>query len=579
MKKIMFLAISMLIGLHSMSSVQAMQSAKGLELPNEILFRTFGHVNEQTIESKIRVLLNLRKVCCLWNTLLHHKQFLANFFKNIVINELHEKQREAVAKFLAHALSDIQINKAERILLKELCAHLACGVLAVGRFFGWQGTLLPVKHLVDKSYVLLFQLCSQGSAGVELLLALGADPTAYISDGNIITTPETIYGKNFLCLENSHQPDDSDRLLHVAVRSGQPFAIRALLAHGATAAQDANGDDPLHEAVKSNQLDCVKELLRHGTNKDALNKEGNSALHIAAEKGNVEILKLLLAEGADKEASNHAGNDPLHEAVSKGQLQAINVLLDNGVNIRAKNSNGYEPLRVAIAKGNLEVIQLLLSRGAEKQAVDSSGCTLLHTAAWCGKRDVIKFFLRQGFDKNALTIHGTNAIHEAIAGGTKEVAEVVALLLEKGVNKEAADSKGHRPLHCAAIFRYPAVVRLLLEENVSIDARTNRGYTALHEAVLIANLSKAYEEVAVLLLENGIDKDARCNNGQTALHIAAKNGKKTMCCILLGAGIDKDLRDNANATALDLAIANGHTDIEQLLRSYRRNQEKNKVGI
>ncbi|KAE8392553.1 ankyrin repeat-containing domain protein [Aspergillus alliaceus] len=82
---------------------------------------------------------------------------------------------------------------------------------------------------------------------------------------------------------------------------------------------------------------------------------------------------------------------------------------------------------------------------------------------------------------------------------------VVSLLLQRGVNVNVQDSRGHTPLHIAAQHGHLGVVRLLLAtEQIDVNARDHNGSTPLHMAS-----EKGHVDVVQLLVAHGARLDLR----------------------------------------------------------------------
>ena len=153
-------------------------------------------------------------------------------------------------------------------------------------------------------------------------------------------------------------------------------------------------------------------------------------------------------------------------------------------------------------------------------------------------------------NKNALQI-AANSGH----------VECVALLLEAGANKDAANSDGITALHRAARMGHAQVVQLLLEAGADKNAADSDRRTGLHFAA-----QHGHREVVHLLLAAGAIKDGANNDRETALHLAASHGHLRVVRLLLEFRADKDVVASNGRSALHFAVQNGHLEVAQLLQ-------------
>ena len=65
---------------------------------------------------------------------------------------------------------------------------------------------------------------------------------------------------------------------------------------------------------------------------------------------------------------------------------------------------------------------------------------------------------------------------------SKEMVEIVRLLVEQGADVTAKDKSSSTPLHLASSFGSPEIVRLLIERGVNITAEDESRRTPLHLA-------------------------------------------------------------------------------------------------
>ena len=117
--------------------------------------------------------------------------------------------------------------------------------------------------------------------------------------------------------------------LFEAVRAGDAQAVLDQLADGAdpNAVQDEDGATPLHVAVRSGWPDVVAALLANKADPHGRDHAGATALHRAAAAGDVDAINSLLDAGADPNAyEGDSGRTPLRYAEEHGRPEAIAAL-------------------------------------------------------------------------------------------------------------------------------------------------------------------------------------------------------------------------------------------------------------
>jgi hypothetical protein len=143
---------------------------------------------------------------------------------------------------------------------------------------------------------------------------------------------------------------------------------------------------------------------------------------------------------------------------------------------------------------------------------------------------------------------------------------VIALLLARGADVDAAENRGVTPLIAAATSGNTAAARLLLARGANANAHApGVGQTA---TPLIGAAHNGDVELTRLLLARkpdvdarSADRDANVKNGPvlfghvTALHYAAVNGHHEIVKLLLDAGATIDARDVRGMTPLMFAVA------------------------
>ncbi|CAM9287425.1 unnamed protein product, partial [Scytosiphon promiscuus] len=245
----------------------------------------------------------------------------------------------------------------------------------------------------------------------------------------------------------------------------------------------------LHAAVRGDHGKIVELMLESGASTRTKDAKGRTALHFAARLDRLEMARLLLLKGADKDAVQINGATPLHSAARHGSANAAETLLIAGadVNLRLK-WDGLCPLDRAAEFGHSEVMKILIYSGANiNSCIPKSGKTALDTAA-----------------------------------GEENNAKAVDVLLDAGANIEARDSKGHTPLHTAAIFARSDSARSLLERGADVNALTLSGASTLILAAPFAGDGRT-TKVVDLLLRYGADETVTDKLSRRAADVVGLN--------------------------------------------------------
>lgn len=199
-------------------------------------------------------------------------------------------------------------------------------------------------------------------------------------------------------------------------------------------------------------------------------------------------------------------------------------------------------------------------------------CTGLHAAVHAGSVDVARVLVEAGIDLEAATLEGRRALHDAIEFGQSEIAR---LLEEAGAELDIC---------CAAILGRLELLREWLDRDPALanDRSTglsplgwasfgNRTETAreliargarMDDGELTCAGSVGHAEVARVLLEAGCDPNWACpESGTTALHAAASMrytcDAAAFVDVVLEFGADPEAKTVSGRTPLELAEA-GH---------------------
>jgi ankyrin repeat protein len=142
----------------------------------------------------------------------------------------------------------------------------------------------------------------------------------------------------------------------------------------------------------------------------------------------------------------------------------------------------------------MKSIDVEARRGGEED-----GWTCLMTAALHGHLDICRLLIDKGAQVNAKDSRGYTPLHGAAFQGH---IKIVCLLCDRGADIEARNQDGSRPLHYAVKYGHFPIMKELIEvRNAGINARDDDGWTALREA---RHSNKAYI-VSYLFSHGGIE--------------------------------------------------------------------------
>ncbi|WP_065095079.1 MULTISPECIES: ankyrin repeat domain-containing protein [unclassified Wolbachia] len=127
------------------------------------------------------------------------------------------------------------------------------------------------------------------------------------------------------------------------------------------------------------------------------------------------------------------------------------------------------------------------------------------------------------------------------------------------------DEKGRTALHYAVEVK---TVRLLIEKGVDVNAADVRGHTALHLAIT----EKRLETVRELIKSGGNVNAEEYGNKCTPLHLACMVGEKEIVEELVKAGAEIEQADKFGITAMD--YAKNSKEITEILKKETDRIEK-----
>jgi uncharacterized protein len=313
---------------------------------------------------------------------------------------------------------------------------------------------------------------------VDLLLAKGGNPDAHGTRGQTAL---------MWAVSQKHPEVVKVLLAHHAdlnVRSEVWNEVMAIPPHGYLPYNKAiphGGETALLFAARVGHLESAKLLVAAGANVNDADAWGVSATTLAAHSGFVDVAEFLLDKGADPNAAG-AGFTALHEAVMRRDETMVKDLLDHGAdpNIPLK---AWTPMR----------------RSSEDWHFEASlvGATPFWLAARFTEPSVMKMLVARGADPKF--VHHAEYVAERGFGGvaTKETVtplmaamgmlrvypwvdlprseeeplalETARLLIDWGVDVNAANTDGRNALDGARSLRYQSVIKYLEEKGAKSD--------------------------------------------------------------------------------------------------------------
>lgn len=352
--------------------------------------------------------------------------------------------------------------------------------------------------------------------------------------------------------------------LDIAVQKGKPSMIAALKKAGAKEATTAaaperddlaaiaasnpaffKGWTPLMIAAWRDRPDLVRQLLG-SVALSTRNPAGQTALSIAASQGHVEVAKLLLADAKDEGCNRDPGCHPLLAAVKAGNVEMV-----RAIEPAFRETSGFggvlnQALAESISKQRWPVTLELLKSGAILANAKGDMSPLV-AAAPAAPPDLIAALLDRGLDIDATDSAGRTPLILAAQNGR---AETAALLIKRHANLNHEDSLHQSALMKAARYGHADVVKALIGAGANLALTTETGNTAL---MLAAEAGTIESAKALLRVTSALD--TKNNVGDTALILAARNGHEDVVTALLKAGANPRLKNNRRQEAADVVPA------------------------
>jgi len=133
----------------------------------------------------------------------------------------------------------------------------------------------------------------------------------------------------------------------------------------------------------------------------------------------------------------------------------------------------------------------------------------------------VKFLLEKGANVALCNKWKQTALHIAAGRSTKRI---VKMLVDYGANTTVVDAEGETPFHRARLaLQCDKIIWVLLNKGAQVDAKDSRGYTALHMAV-----NECIPRAVKSLIEAGCTPEIRNNQGKCAMDLARRDSMKNL---------------------------------------------------
>ncbi|MEJ0035813.1 MAG: ankyrin repeat domain-containing protein [Gammaproteobacteria bacterium] len=354
------------------------------------------------------------------------------------------------------------------------------------------------RVLADESTPLMFAARSGNAESVGLLLKAGAD----------INAAENYRG--------------TSALMWAAERNNLEV-VKLLLAHGANASQSSkvtergtSGKVPARNAAPADpNLAKPQPAAKASGPKDP--QGGLTALILAVRENASPVVEALLTAGAPVNQQSGDGSTALVVAVQNVYLDLAKLLIEHGADVNLSNQKGWSPLYLAIKDRSMEYgtmppppidreallafIKLLIAKGADTNArvkddtemrnaikatwLNEAGATPFLRASLCGDYTVMKLLLEHGADPKIPTEDGTTAL-AALSGvgftkgfmqdieGPETSLRAIKLLIDSGIDVNAANKDNVTALHGAAHKNFAAAIQLLVDHGGDLTVVSQR---------------------------------------------------------------------------------------------------------
>ncbi|XP_062568050.1 serine/threonine-protein phosphatase 6 regulatory ankyrin repeat subunit B-like [Saccostrea cucullata] len=366
--------------------------------------------------------------------------------------------------------------------------------------------------------------------------------------------------------------NDGENALHYTARGGNVDLFKFLSSKGLNVNCTTNtGKTVLHMSCAGGREDMCRYLvIRYPCLISVIDNDGWTVLHSACRGGSVQVVYFLIEKGIDinsltnDEVKDKSSETVLHDAAWGGNVQIVKLLIEKKMDINTLQGGGETILHQCSRSCKLEVCEYLVNHYPDLLEIrDNDGWTVLHSACRGGSAEIVSLLIEKGMDFNALSNGGKTILHIACLNGKIEVCEY--LVNDYPHLLEVKDKSINTVLHDAAWEGNAQIVKLLIEKKMDIYSVQGYGETILHQCCCSGKM-----EMCEYLVKPFSDLlEIRDNDGNTVLHSACSGGSLEIVSFLIENGMDIDTLSNDGESILQIACLNGKVEVcEYLIENY-----------
>ncbi|PLB41064.1 ankyrin repeat-containing domain protein [Aspergillus candidus] len=307
---------------------------------------------------------------------------------------------------------------------------------------------------------------------MKQLIDAGADIRAVDHTGNTVLHDSMAWRESWRMVQSSvHAAVELESPVQACNHQGRNILHLAALADDSTRSEKQEGKDGM-----ATRLGFA--LQAHiGLDINGPDHEGITPLHLASTVSE-QNTRRLVQSGADFRLRTNNHETPLHSAARACQSNIVGYLLElyqgNLDLVNARNLTGRTALHEAARNGRQESVKLLLDAGANPTIQDARGRSALHAA---GEFEARSCFSSEGSQPKKDTTKDNSLQRMRVMieteDGSKNIREVVRLLVNSGADPAQLDNEEHTPTDVALMHGSSAVVEELAPRIQAIYSRSD----------------------------------------------------------------------------------------------------------